>query len=179
MKFIYKARGNWYGPYSLARTLNPWRDPEAAEAFIEKWGNRFSRIKPLENLFEWIESKRKDTVKAKLDHWDHFDAYTVIAAAALPLLKAMREDMRGSAIVDEEDVPEAVTAHLTEDEKIHARWEWVVDEIIWALEQVQPNYDWEEQYYDIDKSYELREEHQKQMANGFRLFGKYFMNLWV
>lgn len=179
MKFIYKARGNWYGPYSLARTLNPWKSGDKAEAFIDKWGDRFARNRYLERLFDWIESKRKDTVKVNLDKWDHFDAYTVIAAMALPLLKAMQSDRRGSPMIDYGDVPESVTKDMNEDEAIHARWEYVLGEMVWAMEQVQPNYDWEEQYYDIDDSYELREVHQKRMTNGFHLFGKYFTNLWV
>lgn len=179
MKFIYKARGNWYGPYSLARTLNPWKSGDKAEAFIDKWGNRFARIKPLERLFDWIESKQKDTVKVKLDKWDHFDAYTVIAAMTLPLLKAMQSDWRGSPMIDYGDVPESVTKDLNEDEAIHARWEYVLGEIVWAMEQVQPNYDWEEQYFDNDDLYFKRQAHEERMAEGFRLFGKYFMNLWV
>lgn len=179
MKFIYKARGNWYGPYSLARTLNPWKSGDKAEAFIDKWGGRFARNRYLERLFDWIESKRKDTVNVKLDKWDHFDAYTVIAAVTLPLLKAMQSDWRGSPMIDYGDVPESVTKDLNEDEAIHARWEYVLGEMVWAMEQIQPNYDWEEQYYDNDDMYTKRQAHEERMAEGFRLFGKYFMNLWV
>ena len=179
MKFIYKPRGSWYGPFSLARTLNPWKEESKAEAFVDKWGMRFSHIKPLNRLFDWIESKRKDTVKVRVDRWDHFDAYAVIAAVTLPLLKQMRGDLRGSALVDPEDVPEYALKDEEEEHLVHARWEWVLDEIIWSMEQVQPNYIWEEQYYDTDPDYSKRDAHEKRMENGYRLFGKYFMNLWV
>lgn len=179
MKFIYKARGNWYGPYSLARTLNPWKSGDKAEAFIDKWGDRFARNRYLERLFDWIDSKRKDTVKVKLDKWDHFDAYTVIAAATLPLLKAMLDDWRGSPLVDPEDVPASATEGVDEIDIIQERWRYVLGEMVWAMEQVQPNHDWEEQYYDNDDLYVKRDAHVARMTEGFRLFGKYFMNLWV
>lgn len=179
MKFVYKPRGGWYGPYALARTLNPWKNQDKAEDFIDRWGECFARIKPLVRLFEWIDSKRKDTVKVRLDKWDHFDAYMVIAAMVAPLLKAMQEDHRGSPMVDANDVPSYVTKGMDEQDAIHVRWGYVLEEIIWAMEQVRPNFNWEEQYYDNDELYVKRDKHEARMAEGFRLFGKYFMNLWV
>ena len=76
------------------------------------------------------------------------------------------------------------------DENFFKRWEWVLDEMIWAFEQ--KTIDWEEQYYGEwveDKSnllggrhastdYDGLKAHQARMSNGFRLFGKYYENLW-
>lgn len=88
------------------------------------------------------------------------------------------------------------------------RWDWVLGEMIWAFEQHQPDVDWEQQYYsgkhdmywevsdrDADgkpKMYEMKrgpddnwkvdrdglKAHQARITNGFRLFGKYYQNLW-
>lgn len=88
------------------------------------------------------------------------------------------------------------------------RWDWVLGEIIWAFEQHQPDCDWEQQYYsgthdlywevsakdDKGKAtmYQMKngpddtwkvdmeglKAHQNRIANGFRLFGKYYQNLW-
>ena len=68
---------------------------------------------------------------------------------------------------------------MDEQDSIHARWGYVLEEMIWAMTQVQPNFNWEEQYYDNDELYVKRDKHEARMAEGFRLFGKYFMNLWV
>lgn len=178
MKFIYKPRGGWYGPYALARTLNPWKNQDKAEDFIDRWGERFARINPLVRLFEWIDSKRKDTVKVSLNKYDHFDACTVIAAATLPLLKAMQDDWRGSPLIDAEDVPAYVTKGMDEQDAIHARWGYVLEEMIWAMTQVQPNHDWEAPYYEMNSA-KPRNDHEARMQEGFRLFGKYFTSLWV
>jgi hypothetical protein len=95
------------------------------------------------------------------------------------------------------------TGHV--DEFHHDRWVWVLEEMIWAFEQKCRDW-WEEDYiiehpeidydnkekveYDGETYYELKwkkkgiydlegqKAHQKRMSNGFRLFGKYFENLW-
>ena len=77
-----------------------------------------------------------------------------------------------------------------------------MDEMIWTFEELQPNYDWEEQYHSgniefkselLDNGmYELKrgpndtstfdkeghQAHADRIKNGLRLFGKYYLNLW-
>lgn len=90
------------------------------------------------------------------------------------------------------------------DDNHFKRWDWIMGEMIWAFEQKMT--DWEAQYttgeYDwkfekVDdgehKGYSQmvegpnhtavtdwdgRKKHQERMSNGFRLFGKYYENLW-
>lgn len=81
-------------------------------------------------------------------------------------------------MIDYGDVPEAVTEGMAEDEAIKARWGYVLGEMIWAMEQVQPNHDWEAPYYET-LNYTERDRHEGRMQEGFRLFGKYFTDLWV
>jgi hypothetical protein len=67
-----------------------------------------------------------------------------------------------------------------------------MDEMIWAFEQKCRD-NWEEDYYGpfiegegdgiLGGRFEWtddegRQKHQERMSNGFRLFGKYFENLW-
>jgi len=53
------------------------------------------------------------------------------------------------------------------DEKFFDRWDWIMGEMIFAFEQkVKGDF--------IAKDPEL----QKRVSNGFRLFGKYYENLW-
>ena len=78
-------------------------------------------------------------------------------------------------------------ANLTEQE-----WDQILDEMIWAFEQKCRD-NWEDDYYGdyvedqkngsmvgsfkwID--HEGLKTHQERMSNGFRLFGKYYENLW-
>jgi hypothetical protein len=80
---------------------------------------------------------------------------TTLAPIILPMLKQLREDKHGSGVVDLEDVPEHLRCNTTEDydeqkcfdfyhehevkegdRDIHARWDWVLDEMIWAFEQI-------------------------------------------
>ena len=90
------------------------------------------------------------------------------------------------------------------DDKHFERWYWVLDEMIFAFES--KHNDWEEQFqsgehdtqwikitegklkghsemvegpnhtYEVD--WEGRKAYQERISNGFRLFGKYFENLW-
>ena len=86
---------------------------------------------------------------------------------------------------------------------IHTRYEWVLNEIIWAFEQLNDD-NWEDQYWktkpeiDFDEYPEDegktskplrwkvegvcdwvgRQKHQDRIDNGLRLFGKYFQTLW-
>ena len=81
------------------------------------------------------------------------------------------------------------------------RWDWVLDEMIFAFDS-KVNDDWEEQFetgeYDIqlkklesgcsemvkgpnhtaETDWEGRKAYQERISNGFRLFGKYYENLW-
>jgi hypothetical protein len=53
----------------------------------------------------------------------------------------------------------------------------VLDEMIWAFEQKCRD-DWMSDY-DYNKwDSEGAKAHQERMSNGFRLFGKYYENLW-
>lgn len=53
------------------------------------------------------------------------------------------------------------------DEFHFKRWDWILDEMIFAFDQKNKD-KWE------DKNEELH----RRVSNGFRLFGKYYENLW-
>jgi len=79
------------------------------------------------------------------------------------------------------------------DENHFKRWDYILDEMIWAFEQELKDDD-ESQFYDHSESDNAKdwnekmsklkvdreglEAHQKRKANGFRLFGRYYQNLW-
>ncbi len=83
------------------------------------------------------------------------------------------------------------TTHGYPSTTTEQEWNEILDEMIWAFEQKLGDEDWESLYYDYEvderemfgmklirhdrKGYDL---HHKRMQNGFRLFGKYYQNLW-
>jgi hypothetical protein len=125
----------------------------------------------------------------------------------------LKDTKHGSPCVDDEDVPEnlrSTSAPPKEDEydiddNHHARWDWVLDEIILAFNSLDggPNENWEEQFttgeYDFrfkkisedgtsemvrgpnhtaETDWDTKKEYAQRIQNGFRLFGKYYQGLW-
>ena len=125
-----------------------------------------------------------------------------LAPIILPMLKQLKETKHGSPWTDDEDVPEELRStsapplenDYDTDDNHHKRWDWVLDEMIWAFEQKTRD-DWEGDYYKYEddptnteglglglklvwEDPEGSKAHQERMSNGFRLFGKYFEALW-
>ena len=95
----------------------------------------------------------------------------------------LKETKHGSPYVDNEDVPETlwvdhsdgkVQKYEQTDKNFHKRWDWVLDEMIYAFD-CKANKD--EVYMRFDVREEIQKE-QDRISNGFRLFGKYYENLW-
>lgn len=86
----------------------------------------------------------------------------------MPLLIKFRDNVHGGPMVNDEDVPEPLKCS-TED-PVHcpnyfARWDYVLDEMIWAFANK------------IEDGISSKEDYDR-MQNGFRLFGKYYNALW-
>jgi hypothetical protein len=54
--------------------------------------------------------------------------------------------------------------------KFFARWEYILDEIIWTFEQIVED--------DVDQSNELRLAYHERIKRGTTFFGKYYSSLW-
>lgn len=121
----------------------------------------------------------------KTHYWDSWNLDYTVSHMVLPVLKQLKAEKHGSPHVDQEDVPEELRMSEEElrkyneewgtDEKFFDRWEWVMDEMIWAHEQIvddEAKAPYDHPDYVEHKKYEARK------ANGFRLFGKYYEALW-
>jgi len=123
----------------------------------------------------------------------------------LPMLKQLNKEKHGAPYTNDEDVPEYLRSHMAQPKEnewdtdsLHfMRWDWILAEMIWAFEQEIKDDD-EHQFFDhsecgdekfpwnengqyvskVKVDREGLEAHQKRKANGFRLFGKYYQNLW-
>ena len=151
------------------------------------------------------EKERK--INIRVDRYDVWSMDYTLSVIVVPMLKEIQKNKNGAPFVNDEDVPESIRSTSappkeTEydiDDYHFDRWDWVLNEMLWAFEQKARD-DWESDYYEYehltpDKNAktlsekmgvrlmwsddEGREAHQARMTNGFRLFGKYFENLWT
>ena len=161
-------------------------------------------------LFEKLGWKSEQKVSVRIDEFDTWSMDHTLAYIIVPMLKQLKEIKHGGPYVYPEDVPtelrptkEELTAYSSKGETdIHFfdRWDWVMDEMIFAFES--KNKEWELQFYsgEHDVNYISREDgmtelvkgpndtfkidqegraaYQERISNGFRLFGKYYENLW-
>ena len=142
----------------------------------------------LYRLLNYIESKRKRKIKIQIDKWDTWSMDHTLALIILPMLKQLKETQHGSAQTDLEDVPEEMRSTSTQEwddqsvfefyneseviakHDVHTRWAWIMDEMIFAFEYI---LDDDSRYvHKFDPVVENR------VANGLRLFGKYYRGLW-
>ena len=185
-------------------------EPEPTVGEIRSWDHeRHDTL--LARLLYWIHSKKQRTIKVHIDRWDTWSMDDTLAHIILPMLKQLKATKHGAPQVDIDDVPKhlkptkkALAAYNkdgTTDEQFFDRWDWVLDEMIFAFDS-KVNDGWEDQFetgtselqwktleggmsemvrgpndtkvYD----WEGREKYEERIANGFRLFGKYYSNLW-
>ena len=194
-----------FGEWLAHGSIEP--DPEVGE--IRKWGDD----RPTTWLYKflrWIDSKKKRTIKVHIDRWDTWSMDHTLAYIILPMLKQLKATKHGAPYVDPKECPpELQPKKQTKKQKDNcetdsthfARWDWVLDEMIFAFESKLDD-SWEDQFesgeWDTqwkkleDGNYQMvngpnhtreydwegRKKYQERISNGFRLFGKYYENLW-
>lgn len=158
-----------------------------------------------------IDSRKRVKRYVRIDPWDTWSADYTLGLIILPMLKQIKEKQRGAPFTNDEDVPEHLRSTAAEpkendydtDSNHFERWNYILDEIIFAFEcKVGKHKNWESQFrsgehdlqwkqlengmsemvrgpndtYQCD--YEGMKEFQKRIDNGFRLFGVYYESLW-
>tara|TARA_R110000868_G_scaffold23753_3_gene95039 strand:- start:641 stop:1258 length:618 start_codon:yes stop_codon:yes gene_type:complete len=168
------------------------------DTFIERLEDY---IQCVYNGVNWLwYDRRTQKVKVHIDKWDTWSMDHTLAAIILPMLVQLKETKHGAPNVDNADIPKELRMSKKDgtqfakdgstDDKFFKRWDWILDEMIWTFEQKCRDH-WESDYYEYDYAPEEkfglklvwedrkgRDEHQKRMSNGFKLFGKYYENLW-
>lgn len=195
----------WIGSFQITDVLLFFVDQDRRYDITDKLVNRFPVI---QRICEYFDSKRKRTVCVKLHDYDHWNADSTIAYIILPLLKKVQENKQGAPFIDDGDVPDELKSTSAPpkkdiydvDDNHFKRFDWVLDEMIWAFEQI--NSQWEDQYhispgrYHFEKSdtsdfsimvydeepvidLEGLKNHQDRITRGLMLFGKYYQSLWT
>jgi hypothetical protein len=226
MKVYIGPYKSWVGPYQIASALCFWACPvKDSHGFKSKpdWVHDFGTWlsggetgdSTLLKVCQWIESKRKRSASVRIDKYDTWSMDSTLAFIILPMLKQLKATKQGAPFVDDSDVPEHLKStnapakenEYDTDDNHFKRWDWVLDEIIFAFECKNDD-SWQDQYHtgthdlktepcawDDDGKptmyqtvrgpldthecdYEGLKAHQARITNGFRLFGKYYENLW-
>ena len=224
---IYKSnyRNHWVSPYVILEKVFFWREIDYDEPLIEKLSDFLNPFSVAWQKFLDFVHPRINYVK--IDKYDTWSMDHTLADIILPMLKQLRDTKHGSPLVDLEDLPEELRMVGYEDwssqlrfdfgdseqhekeswEITHRRWEWVLNEMIFAFEHYVDD-TWEEAFrsgehdmihvpcewyedgkpklYKIEKGpndtyvcdYEGMNKVYKRMENGFSLFGKYYRGLW-
>lgn len=187
-----------YGKKGLLNKVEPFR-----ETFLER----------LEDTLQWVYNhsinlylnsrERKQSIR--IDRYDTWSMDDTLALIIAPMLRQLKETKHGSPLVADEDVPESIRStsapplenEYDTDDFHHDRWDWVLNEMIWAFEQKVKD-DWESDYYEHhvlspdEKNYDGffggsklvckdpkgLKAHQARITRGFHLFGKYYESLW-
>lgn len=150
-------------------------------------------------------------VDIHIHNYDTWNMDHTLALIIVPMLKQLKETKHGAPSVDTSDVPlflkptqlEVVRYKEdgTTDKNFFKRWDYVMDEMIWAFEQIVDDED-EKQFYSGESDIyweELENEmsemkrgpndtfqidrkglakHNERIGNGLTLFGKYYRSLW-
>ncbi len=202
--YLSKYRNHWISPYTILEKVLWWKDWENISyetPWVERWSNR---LEPFCKALNWFLDRVHPPIDyVKIDYYDTWIMDHTLSPIILPMLKQLKATKHGSPMVDDADVPEHLWStapgardnceEWDTDNNVHLRWEWVMDEMIWAFTQLTiDNHD--AQFWDhseVDYSAPLMSQmgkskcdwdglnaHSARIANGTRLFGKYYQALW-
>jgi hypothetical protein len=180
MKIYIGPHRSWFGPYQLSAKILFWmnKDDNRIHKFGEWLAGDSGKLLNLENVLNediqssklckflsWIDSKKKRKVKVRIDKYDTWNVDGTLAYIILPMLKQLQATKHGSPYVDDADVPENLRSTSAEpkenewdtDSNHFLRWEWVLDEMIWAFEQHHPDNDWEKQFHSGEHDWQWKE----------------------
>ena len=156
--YINKYRYHWLSPYTIMEKVlfwKKWTDPEF-DLYDDK-NDKYTDwlVKPMQLVQEFLDVVHPKINYVKIDKWDTWNMDGTLSRIILPMLKQLQATKHGSPLVDDDDVPEelrSTSAPAKEnewdtDDNHFKRWDWVMDELIWTFEQLNPDNDWEQQYY--------------------------------
>jgi hypothetical protein len=217
MKVYFGPYKNWVGPHQIAKAILFWMDRDDDRVY--NFGELLDKIPGLTKFCLWVEKHRQRRIYVRIDKYDTWSMDHTLAHIILPMLKQLKETKHGSPLVEDDDVPDefkSTSAPPKKDEwdvddNHFKRWDWVLDEMIFAFE-CKLNDSWDDEFWTgewgksefvetdeehlnpltnkMEKMYtmtntgnrtcdwEARQKVQNRITNGFRLFGKYYENLW-
>lgn len=215
MKVYIGPYTRWIGPYQIADLLQYIGVSEDRCHAIGHWlAERDGEATWLAKLCSWIESKKKRNIKIQIDKYDTWSMDSTLALIVLPMLKQLKAEKHGApgtmpafeqtSNSDQYCFPFYADCDSEAWSAGHDQWDAIMDEMIWTFEQLQPDYDWEDQYWIVHPEIDFadrpeddgkvaipvrwkvkgecdwvgRQRHQERIDEGLRLFGQYYQSLW-
>jgi len=201
--YLSNYRNHWLSPYTILEKIYFWREIDYDEPIIKKMSDVLSPFCELsQKILDFVHPRIN---YVKVDRWDTWSMDYTLAKIILPMLKQLNENKHGAPFVDDDDVPDELKStsappkkdQWDTDDNHFKRWNYVLEEMIWAFEQKVKDDDesqffdhsenepgavpWDEKGQFVSKTkvdWDKLRAHQEKKANGFRLFGKYYQNLW-
>lgn len=160
--WMSRYRNHWISPYTILDYLFFWTawskcsrwtltESMADEArgkstyvdhppWVDRWADRLTPISGFINRV--LDTIHPRIEYVRIDPHDTWSMDSTLARIVLPMLQQLKATKHGSPNVADEDVPEhlrstAAPAKDNEwdiDDNHHARWDWVLDEMIFAFE---------------------------------------------
>lgn len=172
MKINIKNYRKHISTYHIAKFIFFWKDADCKYTNIVDnfagWlsEDKNSNLTTLQRLLDKYNNRPR-TIKIKIDPYDTYSMDHTLSCIILPMLKQLKDTRHASPCTDYEDAPEYYTPNIKDvqsDPLVHARWGWILNEMIFAFERINAD--------------DLFEDSQARIANGTRLFGKYYQALW-
>jgi hypothetical protein len=197
--YINKYKSHWISPYTIVEYMFFWTAwskcaransvvPDNEWVHAPVWSDKLaSIIEPVSHIIKFVWEKLDRKIDyVKIDRWDTWSMDSTLTKIILPMLKQLKASKGGSPNVDDQDVPEYLRSYMAQpkehewdtDDLWHMRWQWVMDEMIFAFEKLNED-DWEQEFYK-DKEWDKEgwTKVDNRIQSGLTLFGKYFRALW-
>ena len=185
----------YIGPYQIAEFF--FGETDKANT-IGKWlsTNKNGEDSILYKLCNMIFDLRKRTIKVKIHPHDTWSMDETLSHIILPMLIQLKETKHGAPYVSDDDVPDYLKSTAVQspendwdvDSNHFKRWEYVLDEMIWAFTELSQNKPGEDSCFDFDEDtsteklnrvdFNSLREYNNRLSNATRLFGVYYQSLW-
>lgn len=133
---------NWERSYEMWRSESYYHDENDWNWFDKLVYKAFDGLYELTLPLNRWSNNRERRVKIRIDNYDVWGADHTLALVIHPTLVKLKEQQQGASNVDPADVPEHLRPNdEPNDENGYVdnthfdRWNWVLDEMIWAFEQ--------------------------------------------
>jgi hypothetical protein len=172
--YISNYRNHWISPYTILDRIFFWTDWSKCSRntsiqsaldeldgkykyvehpeWIDRWADRLTPISGFINrVLDFVHPRIQ---YVKIDRWDTWSMDSTLAHIVLPMLRQMQATKHGAPNVADDDVPEHLRSTAAEpkenewdtDSNHFLRWDWVLDEMIFAFE-MKARDDWASEFH--------------------------------
>ena len=199
----------WWGPYQIAELV--FGNPEKIYSGLSGeplswrvvWSDRLGEWLAktwVADFCQWVHDKRQRQVYVHIDNYDVWNMDATLQHIIGPMFIKLKSVKQGSGMVDDEDVPEhlrstsapPVEHEWDTDANLHRRYDWLLDEMIWAFNtdhdaakdafydhsQVKDGDSLSKQIMALKVDRAGLEAYEARLQNAYRLFGKYYQTFW-